>query len=393
MVSESVATVTVEWIASGDERISYVASGRKRVKAEIVIALLIGIVIDYEEGGVAAVGIDVVVGKTGAEGVGLEVGIGKRTEVIGGEGSGEHKAVALYSRKDGIEEMHLCLLLPLREVADIEWRHLIITQDRLNSVLSVVEERSYRGVDKLMFATCRIDAVLGTIGYLRVGDERIDILQNQPIYGAVMNAAVEQGKAFAAGAAQIQTNTARHNLGMREKCAIGCGKIDAIPFAAYIQIPDTFVKIIESVALKTHGSIQGAASRNASEADNLSGIVHEEMAARSNREVRALVDINAAADEVWLAPKQGGVVTNIEAVNEFYIPTIGFNHQLLGMIAHFEQKFIFDKSGLIAVLRTDCGTHKKEETVASINAQIADSRERLFAIEVDLERLPILQPH
>ena len=98
-------------------------------------------------------GVDVVMRKTVAERVGLEVGIGKRAEVIGGEGSGEHEAVALDTREDGIEEMHFGLLLALGEVADIEWRHLVVAQDRLDSVLGVVEERSDRGVDKLMFAS------------------------------------------------------------------------------------------------------------------------------------------------------------------------------------------------------------------------------------------------
>ena len=97
----------------------------------------------------------------------------------------------LDTREDGIEEMNLGLLLTLGEVTDIQRRHLVITQDRLNSVLCVVEERSDCGVYKLMFTASRIDAVLGTIGNLRIGYVCIDILQHQPINGAVMDAAVE----------------------------------------------------------------------------------------------------------------------------------------------------------------------------------------------------------
>ena len=99
----------------------------------------------------------------------------------------------LDTREDGIEKMYLGLLLTLGEVTDIQRRHLVITQDRLNSVLGVVEERSDCGVYKLMFASSRIDAVLGTIGNLSICDERVNVLKYQPINGAIVDAAIEQG--------------------------------------------------------------------------------------------------------------------------------------------------------------------------------------------------------
>ena len=99
----------------------------------------------------------------------------------------------LDTREDGIEKMYLGLLLTLGEVTDIQRRHLVITQDRLNSVLCVVEERSDCGVNKLMFASSRIDAVLGTIGNLSICDERVNVLKYQPINGAIVDAAIEQG--------------------------------------------------------------------------------------------------------------------------------------------------------------------------------------------------------
>ena len=99
----------------------------------------------------------------------------------------------LDTREDGIEKMYLGFLLTFGEVTDIKRRHLVITQDRLNSELCVVEERSDCCVNKLMFASSRIDAVLGTIGNLSICDERVNVLKYQPINGAIVDAAIEQG--------------------------------------------------------------------------------------------------------------------------------------------------------------------------------------------------------